>query len=71
MSGLPDAGTFVEVQMGSAFVFAVVVEPPAEHSFSDTGIVWVRYVNNCVAPVREYYVRALSAQQVLAKLNAR
>lgn len=67
------AGTFVEVtDCGSNnFQYAVVVDqpedtpPPNDHD----AFVWVRYDNGCVVPIREYYVSALTSDQVAAKLN--
>lgn len=67
-------GTVVEVtERGrNHFQYAVVVDQPADRSVfePDKGEpVWVRYDNGCIVPVREYYVRALTPDQVVAELN--
>lgn len=54
--------------------FAVVIPAPADsYVLAEHGepVVWIRYDNGCEVPVREYFVRALTADQVAAKLNGR
>ena len=62
------AGTAVEIQdngtggSGPAFQSAVVVDQPRGNypPNKDDVFIWVRYTNDCVVPVREYYVRVLN-----------
>lgn len=74
MTAIP-TGVIVEVtdRGSNKYEYAVVVEQPADRfppSDNET-FVWVRYDNGCVVPVRDYYVRSLTTEQVLAKLNKR
>jgi hypothetical protein len=69
------AGTVVEVtdRQSNTFQYAAVVDQPADWDApnDDEDWVWVRYGNGCTGPKREYHVRALTADQVVARLNAR
>jgi hypothetical protein len=72
----PAPGTIVEVVESGKAVgeFAVVVKPSADVRLAEDcagGRVWVRYDNGCEVPVREYNVRPLAMDQVLARLNGR
>jgi len=63
-------GTIVEVTESG---YAVVVEPGPDQlpPNSHDAFIWVRYDNGCIVPKREYYVRPLTTDQVIARLNAR
>ena len=68
------AGTVVEVNdRANNFQYAVAVDQPSGRSAFEPvegETVWVRYDNGCVVPVADCYVRALTSEQVIAKLNA-
>jgi hypothetical protein len=67
-------GTVVEVtdRGSNNFQYAAVVDQPAGRSAfePDNGkTVWVRYDNGCTVPIADYFVRALTPDQVVAELN--
>lgn len=66
----PAAGTIVEIDNSGSFSYAAVVEPQEyPHLDNPESRVWVRYDNGCVVPVPEYLVRALTPDQVVARLS--
>jgi hypothetical protein len=66
-------GTVVEAAQSAADnpQYAVVVDQPEDTPDPNDhdAFVWVRYDNGCVVPIREYYVSALTSDQVAARLN--
>lgn len=65
-------GTVVEVtdRGGNNFQYAVIVDQPEGRvSLNDDTFVWVRYENGSVVPIDEYYIRALTNDQIVARLN--